>query len=376
MKKIIIKILAVICVISLFTACTGSQQEDINITSSQETTLINSEEEISEDTKTQETLEVNTEFQELHDKYLARMIYILGTEFKEGQENPLFSAENLIFAKSTLENLYFIENNESVQHEEGYVFIEDYADIAEKYFYIDKEDFINIMKSDYNYLPQTQQILMSDGLGSVVSTEIIEYEYRDNLLIIKYKMGVPEPQGDGEYLMINYNINELTIEISDDESYKYLSNIILEEVEKIDTIVNKLIEENNLTEVNAVDINLVMDKLQGCWGIDTQIIDDALFYNFYKEGDANIVTMFYIGGPDLGVQTFLKSEIEDILQDENGNYYIILNATRNTSKEHNGVIYISSLDSSENKIYINDVEHLYYSDSPEKAVEDFLDVNN
>ncbi len=266
-------------------------------------------------------IEFNMTLEEITDKYLSSVAFYLFNNHNYGENNEFFKADRLVYLKATLEILYKKDTGTPIYDGNHYVKVSDYIETAKKYFDVSEEELENLFGDE-------EKVPMTDGLGNVTTGKAIDYTFENNILTIEYKFGVPEYDAkNDDYIMNQYNLNTIKIQLFEDGTFKYLSNEVGEEVKSEEDI--DILSEENIGPLfpddphnpEIMDILEVYENLQGFWGIEKEIEKESLVYHFYLKGETAYVDVYETEQDNENYIFIYTATITDIVLDKDGNYH-------------------------------------------------------
>ncbi len=310
--------------------------------------------------------EMELTLENIENDYLYPMRYLWSTEFNS--DEPI---TNILGLKMALDSLYKKENGKSITDENNYVFVEDYLDVAQRYFDIDIEMFAKILRESEMYDKEQDKTFGVDGVGNINHIEATDYEFENNILTVQYRYG-------DKYDTFIFVLNSMQIEITEDGSFKYISNTVGEKEYSLseDGNVSEYIQEeqNELTpeaeqyfNSQQGEIIELFESLNGVWSIANDRMSEAELYHFYANDNRAYVDVYDIAEIDIEVKLVASSEVVELVMDADGNYHL---TTSGSYINPNGgeVLVLNLGERGDYKVEINREEYTYYGDNSKEAL--------
>ena len=167
------------------------------------------------------------EIKEKCEDYIYCLTLVLSYEWDDNLDSDMYNNSNSMYFKRVLQSLYKYEYGVEMANIDGYIRIDDYIQICEKFFPIKVEDAKNLIKASGIYDSATDSITMTEGIGSIKLAQIDNIIIDNNIVNVYYLIGDETyDENLNKYVPGNPLMGSMTIEIDEDNNFIFMSNIV------------------------------------------------------------------------------------------------------------------------------------------------------
>ena len=159
--------------------------------------------------------------------YVYCLTLALSYEWDDNADSDMYNNSNSMYFKSVLQSLYKYEYGVEMNNIDGYIKIDDYIQICEKFFPIKVEEAKKLIRASGVYDNLTDSITMTEGIGSIKLAQIDNIIIDNNIVNVYYLIGDETyDENLNKYVPGNPLMGTITMKIDENNNYVFLSNIV------------------------------------------------------------------------------------------------------------------------------------------------------
>ena len=167
------------------------------------------------------------EIKEKCEDYIYYLTLVLSYEWDDNLDSDMYNNSNSMYFKAVLQSLYKYEYGVEMANIDGYIKIDDYIQICEKFFPIKVEDAKNLIKVSGLYDSATDSTTMAEGIGCVKLAQIDNIIVDNNIVSVHYLIGdTAYDENLNKYVPENSLMGTITMKIDENNNFIFMSNIL------------------------------------------------------------------------------------------------------------------------------------------------------